>query len=226
MSEVIFRIFFFLLDMKSKSDNQTGPCYIDWHRVVDDAAVIIEYSRQYRDNAALSCRWVSSHISRGNRPGIKNIYWYASGRISQFVSAFPGLCSISSWSLQITFSCHLSKLNNTFSCSLFHLKPRARLTSTVDVLLVDVQNVTESVLLIFVSGWIVVLSDANVDTSADCLSNAIRWQIAEASSESILSQQNARELLLRRLPALNLELPGVWQWDAQIFSANDHMLLT
>jgi hypothetical protein len=38
------------------------------------------------------------------------------------------------------------------------------LTSTVDVLLVDVQDVTESVLLIFVSGWIVVLSDANVDT--------------------------------------------------------------
>ena len=38
------------------------------------------------------------------------------------------------------------------------------LTSTVDVLPVDVQNVTESVLLIFVSGWIVVLSDANVDT--------------------------------------------------------------
>jgi hypothetical protein len=38
------------------------------------------------------------------------------------------------------------------------------LTSTVDILLVDVQNVTESVLLIFVSGWIVVLSDANVNT--------------------------------------------------------------
>jgi hypothetical protein len=38
------------------------------------------------------------------------------------------------------------------------------LTSTVDVLLVDVQNVTESVLLILVSGWIVVLSDANVNT--------------------------------------------------------------
>jgi hypothetical protein len=85
------------------------------------------------------------------------------------------------------------------------------LTSTVDVLLVDVQDVTESVLLIFVSGWIVVLSDANVNTYLLIVSRTpyvdkLRKRLIRVY---FVTAERKRIIVAQIAGFIYLELPGV-----------------
>jgi hypothetical protein len=85
------------------------------------------------------------------------------------------------------------------------------LTSTVDVLLVDVQDVTESVLLILVSGWIVVLSDANVNTYLLIVSRTpyvdkLRKRLIRVY---FVTAERKRIIVAQIAGFIYLELPGV-----------------